>query len=67
MAEDTHTAAKIELEMQCVHCDAYFPESYLRWHFARRKPAERCQGESLLTCKECGNWTPVRWQWVGTL
>lgn len=53
-----------ELEMQCIHCEAMFPEAYLRWHFAHRKPSPRCYGQSVLRCRECGNWTPVRWQFA---
>jgi hypothetical protein len=49
-------------EMRCFHCDKLFPQKYLRWHFARRKPADRCEGQSLLVCRWCGNMTPVRWQ-----
>jgi hypothetical protein len=49
--------------MQCIHCDAPFSTKYLRWHFSRRKPADGCQGESVLTCKKCGNQTPIRWQY----
>lgn len=51
-----------EFRMMCFHCDEYFPDSYVRWHFARRKPADKCKGESVLTCKACGLMTPVRFQ-----
>lgn len=50
------------LDMRCIHCDSRFKKAYLLWHFARRKPSERCQGESVLTCRKCGCMTPVRWQ-----
>lgn len=53
-----------ELEMQCIHCDHFFDEGYLRWHFSHRKPADRCAGQSVLRCGDCGLMTPVRWQFA---
>lgn len=51
-----------KIDMRCIHCNAKFAQSYLRWHFARRQPSEKCHGSSTLTCRKCGCWTPVRWQ-----
>lgn len=47
-----------EFDIECLHCDERFPESYVRWHFYRRRP----DGTAVLTCRACGCWTPVRFE-----
>jgi hypothetical protein len=44
--------------VDCHHCDAPFPKSYLRWHAARA--LKRPDRMAMLTCKKCGCWTPVQ-------
>ena len=45
------------MKCTCLHCNAKFQQSYLRWHAARalKKP----DSSSTLTCKKCGCWTVV--------